>query len=121
MAGKGCENPTVCLIPNFGKSLTTCAIFNRVRNCLHDAADAAGREWEMKSPTGVEIVIGQLWREVDSRFERIVRVANTDSVSEKVQIECTSVGSNFGRGSGARWAKLSRFNGKRGGYALTTN
>ena len=70
----------------------------------------------MKAPCGVEIEIGHRWKEVDTRFERIVCVANTDSVSEKVQIEsCTG---NFGRGSGARWANLSRFNGKRGGYKL---
>jgi hypothetical protein len=71
----------------------------------------------MITPCGIEIAIGQRWQEVDPRFERIVRVTNTDNVSEKVQIEPYMIG---GRGSGARWAKLSRFNGKRTGYKLVS-
>ena len=72
----------------------------------------------MKSPTGIEIENWQVWREVDLRFERMVRVVDTDSVTEKVKIEPYMIG---GRGSGARWAKLSRFNGKRGGYELVAH
>lgn len=58
----------------------------------------------MKSPIGVDIEVGQRWREVDARFERFVWVTDLNYKESKVKI-------------GRRWAKLSRFNGKRSGYA----
>ncbi len=63
----------------------------------------------MKSPFGVEIYVGQHWKEVDPRFDRTVCVAEIDSDAQKIRI--TSDYTRFG------WAKLSRFNGKRGGYS----
>jgi hypothetical protein len=70
----------------------------------------------MKSPNGVEIELGQRWKEVDPRFERIVEVVGLDSESFDRQggVMIRTVGS---RRIGT-WARLSRFNGKRGGYEL---
>ena len=62
----------------------------------------------MMAPTGVEVKIGQRWREVDPRFTRIVEVIGLDEEKQKVQIQWVR----------KSWARLSRFNGKRGGYAL---
>lgn len=64
-------------------------------------------------------VRGQIWHEVDPRQERHIRV-------ESVGITHASVRAVILRGNPSRWedapksrsaeAKLSRFNGKRGGY-----
>jgi hypothetical protein len=69
------------------------------------------------------IEVGQIWREVDPRRERFVRVLN---VSEGV-VKIRTVNPAWKHVSG-RWkeayrsrpsyAEASRFNGKRGGYAL---
>lgn len=58
----------------------------------------------MKSPLGIELEIGQKWQEVDPRFERVVTVTGFDVLNDKVLL------------NGRTKAKLSRFNGKRGGY-----
>lgn len=52
--------------------------------------------------------IGSRWREVDPRFDRVVVVVSYDKQQRKVGI---STGGNL------TWAKVERFNGKRGGYA----
>lgn len=64
----------------------------------------------MVAPVGIEIEIGQKWREVDPRFTRIVEVVGFDADIKKVQI----------RGIRYAWARLERFNGKRGGYEYET-
>ena len=64
----------------------------------------------MKTPTGVELKVGQRWQEVDPRFDRVVEVLGWSTDAGKVQI----------RGLGERrisWANVSRFNGKLRGYA----
>jgi hypothetical protein len=70
----------------------------------------------MKSPTGIEIKLGQIWREVDPRFVRFVEVIGKDSqgfdCSGAVMIRTCG---SLRKGS---WCRLSRFNGKRGGYEL---
>lgn len=68
----------------------------------------------MKAPCGVEIELGQKWKEVDPRFERIVEVVGLDSYSFKEEggVMIRTVGSE----RLGTWARLSRFSGKRGGY-----
>jgi len=61
----------------------------------------------MTTPLGVEIKVGQKWREVDPRFTRIVEVIALDEASQKVQIQWVR----------KSWASIRRFNGKLGGYA----
>ena len=60
----------------------------------------------MTTPTGTVLEVGQKWNEVDSRFKRIVTVTAWIDKGEKVQL------------NGRTWAKLERFNGRNGGYAL---
>ena len=63
----------------------------------------------MKAPCGVEIEVGQKWQEMDGRFKRIVTVHGwIDGDDPEVII----------RGIRLTKAKLSRFDGKCGGYAL---
>jgi hypothetical protein len=72
----------------------------------------------MKSPTGVEIAVGQKWREVDPRFTRVVEVVGTDHLGF-LGIGAVQIQTVYPEKSARRsWARLSRFNGKRGGYAL---
>jgi hypothetical protein len=59
----------------------------------------------MITPIGIVLEVGQKWREVDPRFERIVTVTSWSQMNEKVQL------------NGKTWASLKRFNGKRCGYA----
>lgn len=73
----------------------------------------------MMSPCGIEIEVGQVWQEVDPRFERLVEVIHSGftnnaaaGVYQIVQIRC------HGR---TTKAKLSRFTGKRGGYKLVNS
>jgi hypothetical protein len=68
----------------------------------------------MNAPCGVEIELGKKWREVDPRFERIVEVVGLDgeSFGGEGGVMIRTLGSKrFGT-----WARLSRFNGRRGGY-----
>ncbi len=58
----------------------------------------------MKTPIGIELQTGQKWREVENRFERVVEVTGWDFDKQKVQLNART------------WAKVSRFNGKSGGY-----
>ena len=57
----------------------------------------------------VEIKVGQIWREVDPRFDRLVKVVGFCEESGKVKINSYGI---------TRKAKRARFNGKRGGYEL---
>lgn len=57
----------------------------------------------MKTPLGIELAIGQKWREVDKRFTRIVEVRSWIKNPAMVLIKCSNR---------RTWAKLSRFNGK---------
>ena len=70
----------------------------------------------MKAPCGVDICVGQQWQEVDPRFTRIVEVVgmNTLSFNYDGGVQIQTVGSN----RKPTWARLERFNGKRGGYEL---
>lgn len=72
-----------------------------------------------------QIKAGQIWKEVDPRLERLVRIIQvgepTSSLPGFVQIECVLMGpTGWQRKSrtGVTRARASRFNGKRGGYAL---
>ena len=91
----------------------------------------------MQAPCGVEVEIGQKWQEVDPRFdERIVEVVGFGEVDRLVTTRSMGITSAHTEKvpviqikSGGRLlpakvafrttqAKLSRFNGKRGGYKL---
>jgi hypothetical protein len=63
----------------------------------------------MTTPLGVKIEVGQKWQECDPRFVRVVEVVGWNHAWQKVQLRC---------GGRLTWAKLSRFNGKHGGYRL---
>lgn len=57
----------------------------------------------------MEVEVGQIWREVDPRFDRRVKVVGFCEESGKIKIEYAGKVTK---------AKLERFNGKRGGYEL---
>lgn len=61
------------------------------------------------------VVAGQIWSEVDPRIDRKVVVL---VVSKKFGVLIRNVKSK--PGSKGRWAKLERFNGKRGGYIIAS-
>lgn len=69
-----------------------------------------------------EIRKGQIWKEVDPRFER--RVIITDVVEGRRGIQVQGVVPDFNYGwkpaprSRKAWCDRERFNGKRGGYEL---
>lgn len=67
----------------------------------------------------VEIVAGQIWKEVDPRQERHVRVNAQSKTWIKIEtvIRVDGVWMTKPR-TGKRSARRERFNGKRGGYAL---
>lgn len=61
---------------------------------------------------GTVFEVGQHWREVDPRVDRVVEIVAIGV--ERVQIRAIYTG-----GIGIpRWAMKKRFNGKRGGYRL---
>lgn len=69
--------------------------------------------------------IGDIWQEADPRFERYVEITGLDSQGNNgtgaVQILTvyrTPETIGWKSRGGYRWAKLTRFNGKRGGYKL---
>ena len=74
------------------------------------------------------IRVGQIWREVDPRAVRHVRVLKIGEGRRSVLIRTvyrSGDGSrlspwqwDFTRGSRTSWCDRERFNGKRGGYAL---
>jgi hypothetical protein len=59
------------------------------------------------TPLGIPVEHDQLWKEVDPRFHRVVKVVGWDRDNGKIQLECNNR---------YTYATLSRFNGKRGGY-----
>lgn len=64
-----------------------------------------------------EIKVGQIWREVDPRFNRYVQVIEVfDTAVKSIKIANIDLLTNaLGR---KNWASRERFNGKRGGYEL---
>ena len=64
-----------------------------------------------------EIKVGQIWREVDPRFNRYVQVIEiTNHSIRPIKIATIDLATNaLGR---KNWASRERFNGKRGGYEL---
>ncbi len=60
------------------------------------------------------VVAGQIWSEVDPRFDRKVLVIAVSSKFVLIRNVTTKPGSK------GRWAKLDRFNGKCGGYILAS-
>lgn len=62
----------------------------------------------MLAPCGVEIKLGQRWREADRRYTRVVTVIAIDEANKRVQIQWVV----------KTWARLDRFNGKSNGYKL---
>jgi hypothetical protein len=68
-------------------------------------------EEKVKSPLGIEIKIGQRWKELDPRFDplRVVTVLGFFPATERVIIQ--------GPTGAITKAKASRFHGKRNGYA----
>ncbi len=68
--------------------------------------------------TATEIRIGQIWREVDPRFERLVEIVEvTANAVRGIKIKTISVDGKPRKSS--TWVSKGRFNGKRGGYELT--
>lgn len=64
--------------------------------------------------------VGEIWREVDPRFERFARV-QSDGIAGRRGVAIRTVVYRDGRWidaptSRSSYADLSRFNGKRGGY-----
>jgi hypothetical protein len=68
----------------------------------------------------VKPAVGQIWREVDPRFERFAKVFGTSPNGALVYIQTV-----YKHETGAWWlsprsrttaVKIERFNGKRGGY-----
>jgi hypothetical protein len=62
--------------------------------------------------TAPVVAIGQRWKEVDPRTERVVEILELTDDGKRARIR------TVGSGGWGSWAKLARFNGKRGGYAL---
>ncbi len=63
----------------------------------------------------MEIKAGQIWKEVDPRFDRKIVITLAKDQDVKVR-GCDDQG-NFKPRSREAWANKDRFNGKRGGYA----
>ena len=64
-----------------------------------------------------DVKVGQIWREVDPRFNRYVQVIEIANQSIRpIKIATIDLATNaLGR---KNWASRERFNGKRGGYEL---
>jgi len=64
------------------------------------------------------VEVGQIWREVDKRFNRYVKVLDVRDGDIKSVLICAT-DSVVGRVEGRKtWASKTRFNGRRGGYEL---
>lgn len=59
--------------------------------------------------------VGQIWRENDPRFERLVEVLVVDDAAGRVQIRMCSFGGAPKKGP-RTWARLERFDGRVQGY-----
>lgn len=66
-----------------------------------------------------EIKKGQRWKEVDPRFSRVVEVLEVREGDIK-SVLIASVDPFTNTVGRKNWASKSRFNGKRGNYALVT-
>ncbi|RQR16171.1 hypothetical protein DF026_09885 [Burkholderia stagnalis] len=64
-----------------------------------------------------ELKVGQIWREVDPRFNRHVEVMEIHKGEIKSVLICNIDPMTNQRGR-KTWASKGRFNGKRGGYEL---
>lgn len=72
---------------------------------------------------GVKVREGQIWKEVDPRFERYVRIVTVlPSGRRSIGIQTCAENGKGGWAPAPRsrhsWCDRERFNGKRGGYAL---
>ena len=73
----------------------------------------------MKAPCGVEIKIGQKWREMDKRFDRTVFVVGFEHGLRRGHVaDWVQIAPSVNLRMFATWARLWRFNGKSGGYKL---
>lgn len=60
----------------------------------------------------VELKIGQVWQEIDSRASIRPKVMIVGLDGERVQLQNSALNGRL------TWAKRARFNGKHGGYRL---
>lgn len=69
-----------------------------------------------------EIRVGQVWKEVDPRFERFVLVTDVQPGRRGIQVQTVTFHENegwvFAPRSRKAWCDKERFNGKRSGYEL---
>jgi len=65
---------------------------------------------ELMTPSGVGLHVGQKWKEVDPRFDRIVTIKGWEELRGETIILI--------QGKRLTRARLARFNGRRGGYVL---
>lgn len=73
----------------------------------------------MPAKTNLEPAVqpNQVWREVDPRFNRWIRVIGIEDGKALLQ-ECSEIGVVRAPGYKPSKATLERFNGKRGGYTF---
>lgn len=65
----------------------------------------------------MEIKVGQIWREVDSRMERFIRIESTNGIYPTIRsVYKHDDGWRPRSRSRSSQASPDRFNGKRGGY-----
>jgi len=76
----------------------------------------------MMSPCGVRVQLGQRWKEVDPRMNRVVTVVGFGEkhvyVAGKGWADVPAVELRVDGAKTTTWAQLKRFNGKHTGYAL---
>ena len=68
----------------------------------------------------MEIKVGQRWREVDPRFDRIVEVIEIAHTTIRPIHIRTVMKDRKACAGKSYWASSKRFNGKRGGYELVS-
>jgi len=68
----------------------------------------------MRSPSGIEIKPGQIWKENDNRYKREIEIIDKNEETGKVTIKSISP-----LPERCTIASLKRFNGKHGGYSFT--
>lgn len=86
-----------------------------------DAYDASLRKKEdaPQPRVAIELAAGQIWREVDDRFQRYVRIENVQAGRRGISIrtvEKADLGWQAAPRSRLSYADHNRFNGKNGGY-----
>jgi len=66
------------------------------------------------------VMIGQVWKEEDSRFIRFVEIMGIDGEKVKIKaIRFVRQGEDYPATNRITTASIKRFNGKHGGYSLT--